>query len=143
MPSVIDIPQRFTTSDPVALQGELERFSVAVDVFLRQLDAFVFQMPVADIGTDGALAFGKAYRVPAVLTDTTRTVTLPTPAKEHIGKRCTVLRSSGTGSIVIVGVGATIGGASAYTMTVDVHFVEFLLGNDLNFYPSRTGAATP
>jgi hypothetical protein len=143
MPSKRDIPQRFTTENPVALKSELERLAQALDIYTRQLDGLVKQTPTKDIDSSRSLAYGRAVRVPGRLTGTYLELTLPPPAREDIGKRCAVLRSGLDGTITVVGVGALVGGYSTYTMTNDAHFVEFFLGNDLNFYPSHAGGGAP
>ena len=142
MPSAIDIPQRFTTDDPAQLKRELERMAQALDLFTRQALSQAGQLPIVDMGTDSLrLVYGRGVRIQSVLDGVAVEFTLPTPARQDIGKRCAVLRSSTTGIVTVVGVGALVGGFETYTMASDTHLVEFLLGNDLNFYPTRAGAA--
>lgn len=143
MPSAIDIPQRFTTDDPAQLKRELERMAQALDLFTRQLPALIGQMSIVDMNAESLkLSYGRAVRVQSVLDGSGVEFTLPTPRAADVGKRCALLRSSATGIVTVVGVGATVGGNDTYTLTSDAHFVDFLLGNDLNFYPSRPGSGT-
>lgn len=141
MPAKTDIPLKYTA--PAPLKGELERFAVTMDTFTREAQTRATRVAMPDVNrASPALSYGQVQRAPTVLDGATLDVLLPRPNPVDIGRRCGIARSSITGTIVIHAVGGTVGDAVTYTMTNDLHFVEFLLGNDLNFYPSRAGAGT-
>lgn len=143
MPAAIDIPQRFTTEDPGRLKTELERLSAALDVFTRGLATEIKRVEIPDINQSApALSYGQIRRLPTVNDGDTLNIALPRANAKDIGRRCGVLRASGTGIVVLHAAVGTVAGVTTYTVCSDPHFVEFLLGNDLNFYPSRQGAAT-
>ena len=138
MPSLLDIPRRFSTDKPEALRSELERFAQAVDIFTRgAADVYAPRyLPIPGINPT-ALVFGMVGRVSLVDGDELF-IQLPPPERKNFGKRCAVLRRTVTGLIRIVGGAALVGGVAQYQLANDIHWVEFLL-DDGNYYPSRAG----
>lgn len=140
MPSVLDLPRRFSVDKPEQLRTELERLAQSLDVYTRQgLELFAPRYTALPSLNPTALVIGRVARVNLVDGDYLR-VQMPPPDRENFGKRCAVLRETLAGNVLIFGGPALIAGASRYQMTNDIHYVEFLLDNG-NWYPSRAGGA--
>lgn len=140
MPSLIDIPRRFSTDKPEQLRMELERLAQSLDVYTRQgLEMFAPRYTAIPSVNPTALVIGSVGRINLIDGDALR-VQMPPPERKHFGKRCAVLRETTTGTVTLFGGSALIAGADRYQMASDIHWVEFLL-DDGDWYPSRAGGA--
>ncbi len=140
MGAATDIPLRYPTDDLGELKELLERFAQSMDIFTREAAIGAKRFETVDlVPSRPLLAFDRITRVAFVADGATVTIPLPPARKENIGRRCGCLRSSITGRIVISAPGSLVAGLGTYQMANDLHFVEFLLGPDLYYYPSRAG----
>ncbi len=142
MPATIDIPRRFSTDDPKQLKSELERMAQALDVYTRGApDLFAPRYIAIPQINPTNLVLGQVARANLIDGDLLN-IQMPPPERKNFGKRCAILRVTATGTILLHGGPALIGGYSKYQMANDLHFVEFLL-DDGNYYPSRAGGGIP
>ena len=112
MPATISIPLTFTTDDPARLRADLERFAQAVDLYTRgAAELFAPRLKAIAQLNPTSLSFGMVGRVNLIDGDTLN-IALPRANAKDIGRRCGVLRASGTGIVVLHAAVGTVAGAT-------------------------------